>query len=97
MTLPARRCPQDAARKTLGAVADYGAPLDARALRTLSLAKTTAAEAARALQRAGVLERVDGSWRVVDPLLARWIRRQPTRAPLGDAPLGTSARRGGQA
>ena len=70
-------------RKTLRAVAEYGGPLNSRALRTLDLAKTTAAEAARKLVGEGVLERDDDGWRLVDPLLARWIRQElPTRTAL---------------
>jgi len=70
-------------RKTLRAVAEYGGPLNTRALRTLDLAKTTAAEAARKLVGDGVLERDGSAWRLVDPLLGRWIRQElPTRTPL---------------
>lgn len=66
-------------RKTLRAVAEYGAPMASRALRTLDLAKTTARDAAMKLVADGVLEHEDG-WRVVDPLLTRWIQTQmPTR------------------
>lgn len=68
-------------RKTLRAVAEYGSPLSARALRTLDLPKSTAAQAAQQLLAEGVLEHEDDRWRLVDPLLARWIRRElPTRA-----------------
>jgi uncharacterized protein len=69
-------------RKTLRAVAEYGSPLSSRALQTLDLAKSTAQSAAAALVGAGVLERDDENrWRLVDPLLARWITLQmPTRA-----------------
>lgn len=70
-------------RKTLRAVAEYGSPLSARALRTLDLHKATAAKAAHALLADGVLEREAEQWRLVDPLLARWIRQElPTRTPL---------------
>lgn len=70
-------------RKALRAVAEYGSPLNARALRTLDLAKTTAAHAARNLLAEGVLEHDEDGWRLVDPLLGRWIRREmPTRSPL---------------
>lgn len=71
-------------RKTLRAVAEYGAPMASRALRTLDLPKTTARQSAAALLAEGVLERgSDKRWQVVDPLLARWIRRElPTRTPL---------------
>ncbi|HWG93654.1 MAG TPA: hypothetical protein VNU66_05460 [Mycobacteriales bacterium] len=67
-------------RKALRAVAEYGTPLSARALRTLDLPKTTAARAAQVLLGEGLLERDDDGWRLVDPLLARWLRRElPTR------------------
>jgi hypothetical protein len=70
-------------RKTLRAVAEYGSPLNARALRTLSLAKSTAGEASYALLAEGVLERDQDRWQLVDPLLARWIRQElGTRTPL---------------
>lgn len=70
-------------RKTLRAVAEYGGPMNARALQTLDLAKTTAAGAARELLADGVLEHEEGTWRVVDPLLGRWIRRElPTRSAM---------------
>lgn len=71
-------------RKALRAVAEYGSPLNSRALRTLDLPKTTARQAAQQLLAEGVLERgEDDRWRLVDPLLARWIRREmPTRSPL---------------
>lgn len=70
-------------RKTLRAVAEYGSPLSSRALRTLDLPKTTAAGASQKLLGEGVLEREEGGWRLVDPLLGRWIRRElPTRTPL---------------
>jgi hypothetical protein len=71
-------------RKALRAVAEYDSPLNSRALRTLDLPKTTARKAAQQLLAEGVLERDDdGRWRLVDPLLARWIRRElPTRSPL---------------
>lgn len=69
-------------RKTLRAIAEYGSPLSARARKTLDLAKATAQSAAERLLADGVLERGDdGGWRVVDPLLVRWINREmPTRA-----------------
>lgn len=70
-------------RKTLRAVAEYGSPLSSRALRTLALPKTTAAQAAQTLLAEGVLEHDDGRWRLVDPLLGRWIRQElPTRSAL---------------
>lgn len=68
-------------RKTLRAVAEYGSPLNSRALRTLDLPKTTAAQAGRTLLAEGVLEHEGDRWRVVDPLLGRWIRQElPTRS-----------------
>lgn len=71
-------------RKTVRAIAEYQSPLSARALRTLDLAKSTAAAAAENLRADGVAERDEsGRWRLVDPLLTRWIAQQmPTRAPL---------------
>jgi hypothetical protein len=70
-------------RKTLRAVAEYGSPLNSRARRTLNLPKATANQAAESLVADGVLEREQGRWRVVDPLLARWIAQQmPTRPRL---------------
>ncbi len=74
-------------RKTLRAVAEYGSPLAARALRTLDLPKSTAAQAAQTLLAEGVLEHEDDRWRLVDPLLARWVRRElPTRSGLAGGP-----------
>jgi hypothetical protein len=70
-------------RKTLRAIAEYGSPLSARAARTLDLPKTTAADAASRLTKVGVVERDPTSkqWRLVDPLMSRWIReRYATRA-----------------
>lgn len=70
-------------RKTLRAVAEYGSPMNARALRTLDLPKTTASKAAQLLLADGVLERDADGWRLVDPLLGRWIRAElPTRSHL---------------
>lgn len=62
-------------RKTLRATAEFGSPLSARAARVLDLPKSTAQSAADKLLGRGVLEREGGQWRVVDPLLARWLRR----------------------
>ena len=62
-------------RKTLRATAEYGSPLSARAAHVLELPKSTAQSAAEKLVGRGVLEREDGQWRVVDPLLGRWLRR----------------------
>jgi hypothetical protein len=69
-------------RKALRAIAEYGSPMNARALRTLDLAKTTARDAAIGMLGAGLLEKGEGpTWRLVDPLLTRWIvREMPTRA-----------------
>lgn len=69
-------------RKTLRAVAEHSTPLSARAGRTLNLAKGTAQHAATRLVAAAHIERVEGRYRLVDPLLAEWIRRT----------LGTRAR-----
>jgi len=71
-------------RKTLRAVAEYGSPLNARALRTLALPKTSARQSADQLVAEGVLERDEhGRWHVVDPLLGRWIKSElPTRSTL---------------
>lgn len=69
-------------RKTLRAVAEYGTPISSRAGRTLDLPKTTAADAGARLFKLGIVERdeVSRRWRLVDPLLARWLReRYPTR------------------
>jgi len=67
-------------KKVLRAIAEYGTPLSARALRDLDLAKTTAQSAAGALVDRALVERVDGRWRVIDPLTALWLRsRYPTR------------------
>ncbi|WP_043224557.1 helix-turn-helix domain-containing protein [Streptomyces sp. NRRL F-5193] len=61
-------------RKVLRAVAEYGTPMAARASRTLGLPKTTAQKAAPHLVATGLIEDTEEGWRVVDPLLARWIR-----------------------
>ncbi|MGW1687624.1 hypothetical protein ACWCPO_24080 [Streptomyces albidoflavus] len=61
-------------RKVLRAVAEYGTPMAARALRALGLPKTTAQKAAPYLVAAGFIEEADQGWRVIDPLLSRWIR-----------------------
>ncbi|MER6192590.1 hypothetical protein [Streptomyces cyaneofuscatus] len=61
-------------RKALRAVAEYGTPMAARALRSLGLPKTTAQKAVPHLVATGIVEEVDREWRVIDPLLARWIR-----------------------
>lgn len=67
--------------KTVRAVVEYGTPLAARAARDLSLPKTSAQYAAETLTDRAILERApDGKWRVVDPLLALWVRdRFPMR------------------
>jgi hypothetical protein len=70
-------------RRTLRAIAEYGTPISARAGRTLNLPKTTAADAAARLLRSGIVEREGDSrrWRLVDPLLGRWLReRYSTRS-----------------
>lgn len=61
-------------RKTLRAVAEYGTPMAARALRTLGLPKATAQRAAPQLAAIGVIEETDDGWRLVDPLLTRWLK-----------------------
>lgn len=61
-------------RKVLRAVAEYGTPLAARAARTLALPKATAQRATPPLIALGLIEESDDGWRVVDPLLAHWIR-----------------------
>jgi len=64
-------------RKTLRAIAEYGTPMSVRAGRTLDLPKTTAADAASRLVKLGIVERPSsGGWRLVDPLLARWLRER---------------------
>ncbi len=63
------------ARKTLRAVAEHATPLSARAGRTLDLPKGTAQHAATRLLAGAHIERHDGAYRLVDPLLAEWIRR----------------------
>lgn len=60
-------------RKVLRAVAEYGTPMAARALRTLGLPKATAQSGAAQLSAAGLIEETAQGWRLVDPLLARWI------------------------
>lgn len=63
--------------KTVRAVVEYGTPLAARAVRDLNLPKTSAQYAAETLADRAILERApDGKWRVVDPLLALWIRNR---------------------
>lgn len=43
----------------------------------------TAQDASRKLRDEGVLEHDDAGWRLVDPLLARWIRQEfPARSQL---------------
>lgn len=71
-------------RKVLRAVAEYGTPLAARALRALGLPKTTAQRATPHLIDTGLIEETDHGWRVIDPLLSRWIRvNYATRASTG--------------
>jgi uncharacterized protein len=70
-------------KKTLRAVAEYGTPFAARALRDLNLVKGSAQSAATSLTERALIERVvepDVRWRIVDPLTALWLRtRYPTR------------------
>lgn len=61
-------------RKVLRAIAEYGTPMGARASRTLGLPKTTAQRATPQLAAVGLIEQTSAGWKVVDPLLARWIR-----------------------
>lgn len=61
-------------RKVLRAVAEYGTPFAARALRTLGLPKGTAHTGASQMKAAGLIEETADGWRLVDPLLARWLR-----------------------
>jgi hypothetical protein len=61
-------------RKILRAVAEYGSAYTARALQSLNLTKSTAQSGTRALVNAGMVERDGGRWRVIDPLLAQWLR-----------------------
>jgi hypothetical protein len=68
-------------RKVMRAVAEYGTPMAARALRVLGLPKTTAQKATPHLVAAGLIEEANRGWRVIDPLLAHWIRtKYGTRA-----------------
>lgn len=60
-------------RKALRAIAEYGTPMAARALRTLALPKATAQRAVPQLVAGGLVEQTSPGWRVVDPLLCRWI------------------------
>lgn len=64
-------------RETLRAVAGYGSPYARAAERTLGLARSSAQSAVAALLADAALERDpdSGAWRVVDPLLARWLRQ----------------------
>jgi hypothetical protein len=69
-------------KKVLRAIAEYGTPLSARALRDLDLPKSSAHSAATHLLDRALVERpaAGGSWRIVDPLIGRWLRaRYPTR------------------
>lgn len=76
-----------AERKTLRAVAEYGSPGNSRALRTLDLGKSTARFSAQTLLDEGVLEHEEDTWRLVDPLLQRWIiQEMPTRSSLTPPP-----------
>lgn len=61
-------------RKVVRAVAEYGTPMAARAVRMLGLPKTTAQKAVPHLVATGMIEETEREWRVNDPLLARWIR-----------------------
>jgi len=61
-------------RKVLRAVAEYGTPMSARALHTFGIVKTTAQKAIPPLAGVGLIEEATDGWRVVDPLLARWIQ-----------------------
>lgn len=64
-------------RDTLRSIAGFGSPYARAAQRTLGLGPGTAQSAVRALEADGLIEdRGDGRWRIVDPLLARWIRNE---------------------
>ncbi|MEP6852536.1 MAG: hypothetical protein ABJA87_12660 [bacterium] len=65
-------------RKALRATAEFSSPLSSRAGHVLDLPKSTAQGAAQKLVDVGLLERDGRTWRVVDPLLARWLRREYT-------------------
>ena len=70
--------------KVVRAVAEFGTPLSARAGRALDLPKSAAQVAAAAMQERTLIEKIDeperGSWRLVDPLMTRWLRnRYPLR------------------
>lgn len=71
-----------AEKKTLRAIAEYGTPLSARALRDLNLPKPSAQSAAASLTDRALVERdqTGSEWRIIDPLATRWLRaRYPTR------------------
>lgn len=61
-------------RKILRAIAEYGSAYTTRALQSLNLMKSTAQSGTQALLDAGMVERDGGRWRVIDPLLAQWLR-----------------------
>lgn len=73
-------------RDTLRAVASWGTPMSRSASRALGLAQPSAQAAVKALIDDGLIERRHGTWRVIDPLLAAWLRRLDhgsTPAPVG--------------
>lgn len=67
-------------RDTLRAVATYGSPYARAAERTLGLHRGSAQSAVRALEADAMLTRDNDVWRIVDPLLADWLREH-LRAP----------------
>jgi hypothetical protein len=76
---------QDTERKTLYLLADHpdqGLTSTALATRYGLGAHTTAKKAMPRLARRGLVERIDGDrWRIIDPFLAEWLRRN---SPFGD-------------
>ena len=66
-------------RDTLRAIAAHGSPYSATAARALGLKKPSAQTAVKALQADGLVEhRAGGKWRIIDPLLASWLREVGT-------------------
>lgn len=68
-------------RKVLRAVAEYGSPMAARALKSLDLLKPSAQSATPLLVSSGLIEETDLGWRVVDPFLALWLRHNYATRP----------------
>lgn len=63
-------------RDALRAVAAFGTPYARVVERTLGLGQGSARSALRALLADGLVEELESGWRVVDPLLADWIRNE---------------------